>query len=202
MRKSVAFLVVLFLCALVTPAQAGVDLGVSIGDEGLRGFYLAVGEHYRVPEKEVLKIKKRHIPDEEIPVVLFIAKKARVAPSTVIDLRLRGMSWMDITLRFGLNAEIFYVPVRVGPPYGKAYGYYLNKPKKKWKRLKFTDAEVVNLVNLRFISEHYGYSAEEVMKLREKGKNFVVIHGEVKKIKRGKAGIGQHRGKGGKGKKR
>lgn len=107
-------LIVLTLMFLfpVSNSEATVDLGISIGDEGLRGFYLAVGDYYRVPEREVIIIKERHIPDEEIPVVFFIAQRAHVRPATIIDLRLRGKTWMDITLHFGLSPGIFYVPLR------------------------------------------------------------------------------------------
>jgi hypothetical protein len=49
-------------------------------------------------------IKEKHIPDEELPVVLFIAGRAHVAPATVIDLRLSGKTWMDISPYFGLSA--------------------------------------------------------------------------------------------------
>lgn len=186
MRILVIFLtlIVLSLGSLIPQAKASVDIGVSIGDEGLKGFYLAVGDYYRVPQREVIIIKERGIPYEEMPVVLFIAGRARVAPEIIVDLRLRGMSWMDITLRFGLTPEIYYVPVRVGPPYGKAYGYYMNKPKKKWKKIVFKDSDIINLVNLKFTSEHYKYSPKEVIKMREKGKNFVVINDEIKKGKK------------------
>jgi hypothetical protein len=169
-------------------SEAGVDFGISIGDEGVKGFYLAVGDYYRVPQKEVIIIKERKIPDEEIPVVLFIASKVRVEPGIIIDLRLKGKSWLDITLHFGLSPEIFYVPVKetvvIGPPYGKAYGYYKNKPKKEWKTIVLNDVDVVNLVNLRFISEHYGYAPEKVIKLRGEGKSFVVINDKVMKEKK------------------
>jgi hypothetical protein len=166
-----------------------VDLGISIGDEGLRSFYLAVGDYYRVPEKEVIIIKEKHIPDEDIPVVLFIAGRAHVAPATIIDLRLRGKSWMDISLHFGLSPEIFYVPVKeadvIGPPYGKAYGYYKKKPRKDWKKIMLTDDDVINLRNLRFISEHYGYAPEKVIELRKGGKNFIKVNSELLKEKKG-----------------
>jgi hypothetical protein len=170
-------------------SEAAVDLGISIGDEGLRGFYLAVGDYYRVPEREVIIVKGRHIPDEEIPVVFFIAQRAHVRPATIIDLRLRGKTWMDITLHFGLSPEIFYVPVRkavvTGPPYGKAYGYYKKKPRKEWRRIVLDDDDVINLVNLRFISNHYSYEPEKVIKMREGSKNFIVINEEVAKEKKG-----------------
>lgn len=198
----------------ISNSEAAVDLGVSIGDEGLRGFYLAVGDYYRVPEREVIVVKERHIPDEEIPVVFLIAQRAHVRPATIIDLRLRGKTWMDITLHFGLSPEIFYVPVRevvTGPPYGKAYGYYKKKPRKEWRKIVIDDDDVINLVNLRFISKHYSYEPEKVIKLREGGKNFIVINEEVAKEKKsgkekikekGENGKEKHKGNGkGKGKK-
>jgi len=170
-------------------SEASIDFGISIGDEGVSSFYLAVGDYYRVPEKEVIIVKEKHIPDEEMPVVFFIAEKAHVRPATIIDLRLRGKDWMDISLHFGLSPEIFYVPVNeanvIGPPYGKAYGYYKKKPRKEWKKIVLTDDDVINLVNLRFISEHYGYAPEEVIKLRKGGKNFIKINNEILKEKKG-----------------
>ena len=179
----------LILLPGVNTADAGFDLGISVGDEGVKSFYLAVGDYYRVPQREVMMIRERHIDDEEIPVVLFLASRIRVAPATIIDMRLAGKSWMDITLRFGLSPEIFYIPVdaaKIGPPYGKAYGYYKTKPKKEWKHMKFSDNDVVDLVNLRFISEHYKCSPEEVIKMRGKGKKFTAINNDIEKEKKGR----------------
>lgn len=203
------FFLVLVLGSPPGYAQKQVDVGVSIGDKGLKSFYLSIEEYYKVPEREVIVIKERRIPDEEIPVVFYIAKRARVTPETIIDLRLGGMTWIDITFRYGLSPEIFYVPVKevevveIGPPYGKAYGYYKNKPKKEWKSIVFTDDDVINLVNLRFISEHYGYPPEAVIKMRSKGKSFVTLNDEVrleKKERKGKHSESERGKGGGKGK--
>ena len=49
------------------------NLGVSIGNEGVNGFHFSVGEYYRVPEREVVVVRKRGIPDEELPVVFLLA---------------------------------------------------------------------------------------------------------------------------------
>jgi len=177
-------LIIILQSSLVPKSEASVELGISIGDEGLRSFYLAVGDYYKVPQRDVIIVSERGIPYEEVPVVFFISGRAHVAPEVVIDLRLRGMSWMDITLRFGLTPEIYYVPVRVGPPYGKAYGYYMNKPKKEWKKMIFKDSDIINLVNLKFVSEHNKFLPREVIKMREEGKNFAVINEETKKGKK------------------
>ncbi|MDI6801273.1 MAG: hypothetical protein QMD01_04360 [Thermodesulfovibrionales bacterium] len=182
-------LVAIFIGAIIPQADAtNVNIGVSIGDESLKGFYFALEDYYRVPYREVIVIKERGIPHEEIPVVLSIAGRVRVAPSLIIDMRLRGRTWMDIVLHFGLSPEIFYVPVRVipGPPYGKAYGYYKKWPKHEWKKIVLADDDIVNMVNLKFVSEHYGYSPDEVIKMRGKGKNFVEINDEIRKKKKEK----------------
>ena len=188
MRRLPAFLTRLFVFVSIPAwyATAQVEMGVSITEEGLKSFYLAVGDYYKVPEREVVLIRKRRMPDDEIPVVFFIARSAGVSPATIIELRLGGKSWMDITFHFGLTAGIYYVEVQEvkGPPYGKAYGYFKKTPRKQWKKIVLADDDVVNLVNLKFVSEHFGYSAGEVIKMRAKGKSFVGIHDKMRKAKK------------------
>ena len=195
-------IIVLFaIMALLVPAAGvsaqSVSTGISISNGELRSFYLAIGDYYRVPESRVVYVKQQYrIPDEEIPVVFFLASRAHVDPQVIIDLRLRQrMSWLDITFHYGLTPEIFYVPVkRVGPPYGKAYGHY-KKHGKDYRKVRLVDADVVNLVNLRFISEYHGVAAEVVMDRRGKGERFVVINDHYYKEK-GKKHHGDDKGKG------
>lgn len=162
----------------------------------MSGFYLSMGNYYQVPEREIIIIRDRGIPHYDILVVLFIARRAHVPPAVIIDLRLSGRSWNDITLHFGLSPEIYYVPVRIvpGPPYGRAYGYYRNKPKKEWRKIVLSDDDVVNLINLKFISEYHGYGTEDIIRMRSAGKDFVVIHDDIRKAREEKAaGMEEHR---------
>lgn len=191
--------------------HADVAAGVSIGDDGVKGFYLAVGDFYRVPERDVFRVRERRVPDDELPVVFFLAARAQVAPDVIIDLRIgEGRSWLEIGARYGLGPEVYYVPLErdPGPPYGKAYGYYKNKPRQSWNEIALSDADIVNLVNLKFVSGQYGYSADQVAAMRAKGDNFVNIHGKVKASKAKNSGAKQastgEKGKGspGKGKKK
>lgn len=177
--------IALSVCGLSERAEARVDIGVTIGDEGIRDFYFSVGDYYRVPEREVIIIRERRIPDEEIPVVLFLAKRGGVPFARVIEMRRSGLAWIDITLRLGLSPEIFYVPVTIvsGPPYGKAYGHFKKKHKNEWRTIRLSDDDVINFVNLKFISDYHGYAPERVIEMRSKGKNFIAINDEVKKVK-------------------
>jgi hypothetical protein len=190
MKKIIILFIALMFLVPVAPASAqNVSTGISISNGELQSFYLAIGDYYRVPESRVVYVKQHYrIPDEELPVVFFLASRAHVDPSVIIDLRVRQrMSWLNITFHYGLTPEIYYVPVeRVGPPYGNAYGHY-KKHKKDYKKVVLVDADVVNLVNLRFMSEYHGVAAEVVMDRRGKGERFVVINDDFHKEK------GKHR---------
>lgn len=190
-----AFVCCVCLLAYAVPVSADTqwDVGISGGEKGIEGFHLSVGNYYDVPEREVVVVHERGIHDEELPVVFYLSKRAHVRPEAVVDLRLRGMSWMDITLHFGLHPDIYYVPVTVikeyHSPHGHAWGYYKKHPRHEdWRRIQLRDAEIVDQVNLKFISDHYKYSPERVMKYRAEGRNFPGIDRDVKNEKHGKAG--------------
>ncbi len=179
--------VMLTVVPVVKSDAEGVGRGASPGEEVLRGFLLAVGDYYRVPQSEVVIIRKRGIPPYEIPVILFIAKRAHVEPKTITDLRLRGNIWLDIALHYGLGPDLFYVPAGVvvaGPPFGRAYGYYKNKPKKDWKTILLSDDDIINLVNLKWVSEHYGYPPGKIIKMLSGSKEFVSINEEIRREKK------------------
>lgn len=187
------------LVALAVSVSAqGVNMGVSISDGQLKSFYLAVGDYFNMPQRAVTVIREKHIPDQELPVVLFICRRAGVRPAAVIELRQAGKSWMDITLHFGLSPEIYYVPVKVdpGPPYGHAYGYFKKHPRQEWKTIRLDDDDIVNMVNLRFISDHYRLAPEEVVKLRSGQPNFVVVNDQAYKMKKQYAGDDDNKAQG------
>jgi hypothetical protein len=182
------------------PARAGqADLGISIGDGRLRSFYIAVGDHYRVAPRVVVDYRTRYrLGDEDLPVLFFLAARAQVGPQAVIDLRLKKLSWLQIALHFGLSPEIFFVPVgleRIGPPYGNAYGYYRKHGRGgDWRQFSLQDREVVDLVNLRFLSEYHGVAPDEIIALRGQGRSFVAIHEEAGRGKAKDAQAGKPRG--------
>lgn len=183
-RKSISWITAALLCvAFPGAAKSGMLGGIEIGDEGVRSFYLAVGDFYGVSDQQVVVVHQRHIPDDEIPVVFFLASRARVAPDVIIGLRLGGSSWMQICSKYNITADVFYVPVSgtPGPPYGKAYGHYKNKDKSKWKEIRLSDADVINLVNLRFVSEHQRCSPNDVISARSGGSSFVKISHNIEK---------------------
>lgn len=169
-------------------SQAEVSFGLSADQDGLRSFYLSVGDQYKVSEKQIVYVREKKIPDDEMPVVFFLARHASVDPKLIIELRLGGSSWIEISNHYNLSPSIYYVAFQKdpGPPYGKAWGYYKNKKKDQWKNITLSDADIVNFVNIKFASEHFGYSPDEIIKMRDKNQDFVSFNMKVKKLKQGK----------------
>lgn len=199
MKKTIiAIAALLFVVSAATASAQNVSAGVSVTNGHLSGFHVAIGDYYRVSESRVAYVRDHyHIPDEELPVVFFLASRAHVDPQVIVDLRLRHrMSWLDITFRYGLTPEVYYVPVtHVGPPYGNAYGHY-KKHKNDYKKVILADEDVVNLVNLRFMSEYHGIAAEAVMDRRGRGEKFFVMNDEFRAEKRARGDGDDDRGNG------
>ncbi len=155
-----------------------VNAGVNV--PGANDYFTAIQRYQGVTDRDVSFVEKHGIPQEEIPVVMFIASRANVKPEIIVNLRRQGRTWGDIALTYGLAADAFYVPVS-GPVYGRVYGRlysYYNRPMNMWRQIRLSDMDIVNFVNLRFMSDHYGYTPDEVIRMREEGKSFVAINRE------------------------
>jgi hypothetical protein len=180
--RTIGFMLSLFMVAGISTSRADINIGISGNQDGLKEFHLAIGDYFNVPLPQIEIVREKQVNDEELPVIFFLAQRAKVPPDSIVNLRLGGKSWMDITYYYGMGADIYYVKAKGtdGPPYGRAYGYYKNKPQKEWKYVKLNDEDVINLVNLRFISSHYGYEPDEVIKMRSNGKSFMAINKDAK----------------------
>jgi len=75
------------------------------------------------------------------------------------------VSWADIALHFNFGPDIYYF--QDGPPYGKAYGY--------WKKHPPRDAEVIDAVNVHFLSEYHHVAPELVRAERMHKGNYAVV---------------------------
>jgi hypothetical protein len=169
--------------ALVGAARA--DLGPL---EPVADLHRAVHESLGLPEPLIVRLLERGLPDPELPVVGLIARRAAVPVERVVDLRLDGHSFLDISLRLGPGPEIFYVPFDAdpGPPYGNAWGYYRKTPRERWRTIRLTDGEIVHLANVRLVADHHHLAPSRVVELHRAGKGYAAIHHELRAAKPGK----------------
>jgi hypothetical protein len=176
-----AFIIAAALAIMAGCSSEGfsqVNIGVSIGDrdgDGY-GFYAAVGNYYRVPEREVYMIRDRRVREEEIPVVFYFAEMAHVRPIVIVTLRENGYTWMDIALRFRLSPSLFY-----DPAYNRHYIDERYQPGRGWGRIRFADDDFIRYCNVRFLTEHYHYRPEDVLRMREHQHDFFYIHNDIRR---------------------
>lgn len=164
------------LCSLLAawPSLAGaqVNAGLSLGGNGGDSFHLAIGDYFKVSEDQINDCQKQNISDEELPVVFFIAQRANVEPAAVLAVHTSGLNWMQVAMHFRLNPRIFFISMTqetvAHTPYEKGFAYYHDRK----DRVNLSDGDIVNFVNLKFISEHYGYDPKEVIQMRASGKSF------------------------------
>jgi hypothetical protein len=184
MKTRILFTALLVALLLAVPAWSQVSFSI-----GLPGFYLSVGNFFGYPQERVHYYHGRGIPDDDLPVLFFISRQALVEPDVILDLRIgRGWSWGQICEYYRIPPDVFYYPVQnYGPPYGHAYGYYKNyRTREDWRRnVRLQDIDVVNQVNLIFISKHYGYPPERVINMRDHDASFVNIERRVYREKEG-----------------
>jgi len=69
-------------------------------------------------------------------------------------------------------------------PPGSPHEYYQAVGQETWPQVALKDEDVVNLVNLRFLSEHYRCPPHVVMELRAAGQPYDAIEREVAKRKK------------------
>ncbi len=177
-------------------AKSQGQMGISVQNGQLQSFYFALGDYYSVPQREVVVIHDQGIRDDEIPVVLFIARHSRYQPDEIIRMRHDGYSWVDISGRCGVEPERYLVVERrEGPPYGNAWGYYKHGPGSRG-RGRFTDDQFVSAVNVRVLTDRYGCSQADVVRLHSRGESFANIHQDFRSRGKGHWGDNDDQGRG------
>lgn len=198
-RISLSIRILAMLAGLTLAGSQGKSqgqMGISVRNGQLQSFYFALGDYYRVPEREVWVIHDEGIREDEVPVVLFIARHSRYQPEEIIRLRHDGYSWTDISARCGVQPEQYLVVDRpAGPPYGNAWGYYKHGPGSRGRE-RFSDEQFVNAVNVRFLTDRYGCSQDDVYRLHSRGESYANIHEEFRSHGRGHGGNNDDQGEG------
>ena len=130
-------------------------------------FLRAVGENFGFPASELEVLRRWSLSAGEIPVVLFVAKRAGVSPDVVVTQRGGGESWMAIATKYSLHAGDFHV--QLDGPYGVlagAYNRFNERPASQWREIALSDTEVMGLVNARFLARYLkvspGRAAQEL----------------------------------------
>ncbi len=165
--------------ALIVPAALAAE-------EDRTEFSAALAAYYGVTPEEVSVVWETEISSEEIAVVLRVAQLSNTSAVNIGTLRVRGDSWQDIMNIRNVGCGSFYMMV-AGNVESGLYTPILAKfdsvPETKWDTIDLTNDEIVNLVNLKFLSSQHDFSAFKIMEMRDAGKTFVEISANSKAAK-------------------
>ena len=130
----------------VSPAEAGLDIdfgaSISIGDNA--DLYLAVSSRYFGQDRSTTdRFATRYSDPDDLAVALYLARHSGRSGEDILKLRRRGLTWWDISVRFGLPADIWFVSVDrdPGPPYGKAYGHWKHHKRDRKHTVVLSDVD-------------------------------------------------------------
>jgi hypothetical protein len=177
--------------AAPAPARGGldIDLGASIriGDD--TDLYFAISSRYFNRDRTVVeRLAIRYSNPDDLAVSLYISKRSGRSADEIHMLRERGMSWWEISVRSGLQPDIWFVSVDrdPGPPYGKAYGHWKKHRRGQRGEWRLTDGQIRDLVAVRMMHEYYGMPVDAAMALRASGRGLEVLMAEEYKKRHGK----------------
>lgn len=175
LKKAIGYiLVALFFLPSFTYSELNVDVDlgvdVNIGDDDL---HMRINAHYFEKDPEYVKsVVRKHKMFDYYPIVLFLSYHSKKDFDFIVTMRKEGLPWWEISLKLGVPVSAYYLDVGlkpVGPPYGKAYGYWKKHKKNPKYKFKLTDEQVFDLISLKMISSYYSMDPEKVINMRKAG---------------------------------
>lgn len=173
-----------FLSTLCLGLVAGLPLAAQDRSAAEASYFRAVAGFFNLPMSEIAILGDWDLEPDEIPVVLFMARRGGVSPEALVALRGSGQSWAALADRYRIGPGSFHVPVRDDAPAGilaAAYERYRSTPVSEWSAMRLTDADIVALVNVRVIAQSLGIPAERVLARASTSTSFVQLHAQLKR---------------------
>ncbi len=117
--------------------------------------------------------------EDDLPVVLFLARKSGRSIDSIVDLRARGHSWSVIFGKVNVPFDILFVGIDrdPGPPYGKAWGHWKKRSK---KGITLAERDIRGLVQIQMGSRWAGLSPYEMARAHGKGKSTYTLVADKK----------------------
>jgi len=167
----------LALVALLTPSLVAGQV-----DAARQAYFRAVAEYFSMTPAEVSILSEWSLPADEVPVVLFVARRAGVSPDALVALRRSGSGWARLIDRYHLDAGHFHVPLSATADRGRlarAYEQFAAVPPERWGGVSLQDQEIVDLVNLRIVAQTLRMRPGDVLTRAAPGTTWVQLYGRL-----------------------
>ncbi|MEM7417187.1 MAG: hypothetical protein AAF389_16920 [Gemmatimonadota bacterium] len=156
--------------------------GLAAQDAARADYFRSVASFFNLPANEVAILSDWDIAAAEIPVVLFMARRAGVSPEALVALRSAGQSWAELAARYRVGPAALHVPVRDEADarvLAEVYQGFRTTPVGDWARIRLTDAHIIGLVNVRVLSQALNLPPERVLAASEPGVPWVALHARL-----------------------
>lgn len=145
-------------------------------------YFRAVARYFQLPESEIAILGDWDLPPDEIPVLLFVARRAGVSPEALVALRESGQSWTDLSERYQIGARALHVPIQDPTATGRLaslYASFRDTPVDDWGDIRLSSDDIVALVNVRVLSQSLGLSPDEIMRRTTGASSFVQVYAQL-----------------------
>ena len=178
MRRSGAFLISL-LCLIVL-------VSVASADSSLEEYYADAVDFFADSTSTLADILAFEPDPEDVPVIFMLSQITGVSPVKMAELRDRGDGWQALMSVRGAKPQDLYFMISAdfeSKVFSPVFEKFSSTPESDWGKIELTDQDIVNLVNLRFVYRNHGYSAFEVMAMRDRGESFPAINQKIAALK-------------------
>ena len=168
------------LLATLMCVPVGIDARQESAAE--RAYLRAVARYFEVPESEVAILAHWDLPADEIPVALFIARRAGVSAEALVALRESGRTWTSLSASYNVGATTMHVQLRDQGSAGvlsRVYESYRQTPVAEWSSIRLDDREIVALINVRVLAESLRLAPDDVARHTGSSVSFVDLYAQL-----------------------
>jgi hypothetical protein len=161
-------------------AASGVGAVQADGPES--AYLRAVSRYFQIPEGEVSILAHWDLPPDEIPVVLFVARRAGVSAEALVALRESGRSWPTLVASYNIGANALHVPLSDPATAGVLTGAYRRfgeTPVADWASVPLEERDIVALVNVRVLSQVLGVPPDDIARRTGSSMSFVELYAQL-----------------------
>lgn len=147
-----------------------------------RAYLRAVSRYFELPEAEISILAHWGLPADEIPVALFVARRAGVSAEALVALRESGRSWNGLAASYNIGANALHVPLSDPAAAGvliPAYERFRDTPVADWAGVRLEEREIIALVNVRVLSEALGVAPDEIARRTGSSASFVELYAQL-----------------------
>lgn len=169
-----------FVLATLMCSASGVG---AVQVDGAESAYLrAVSRYFQMPEGEVSILAHWDLPTDEIPVVLFVARRAGVSAEALVALRESGRSWTALAASYNIGSNTLHVPLADPTTAGVLTGAYRrfgDTPVAEWANVPLGEADIIALVNVRVLSQVLGVPPDDIARRTRSSTSFVDLYAQL-----------------------